>query len=332
VTQPVPDEARRDASPVVPVEADAATRIAFIRAERWVEYARAAVVLQELEYLYTQPPTHRMACLLLTGVSNNGKTKLLRRFCRRHPAVAHSHRERRLHPVLYALCPPVPEERRLHAAILRAIGAPFHVSESAAALYERVLLVLRATETRVLVLDEIQQLVAGPMLKHRQMLHTIKLLSNELAISVVGAGTPEAHNAIRVDAQMASRFQPMDLPLWRADGTGGQETRRLVASLERALPLRQVSRLDRPMLVAQLIARGGGTIGGMVRVVTRAAVLAVETGGERIDARLIDQATKPGIAPAVAATPRVQAMTSPEALHGSSLEWPSPQAEERPSA
>jgi hypothetical protein len=272
-----------------------AARLADLRTERWITYARAAAVLRELAFIYTQPPTHRMPCLLLTGISNNGKTKLLHRFCRDHPAVEHPSGERRVHPVVYALCPAVPDERRLYAAILDAVDAPHHLGESAPALYRRVLLVLRLTETRVVILDEAQHLLAGPQLRHRQMLNTLKLISNELQLSIVAAGTPEAHNAIRADEQMASRFQPVDLPRWSADGAAGLETRRLLVSLEQSLPLGERSHLDAPALVAKLVARGNGTIGGMVRLVTRAAVLALETGRERIDGTLIERAAAPGV-------------------------------------
>jgi Bacterial TniB protein len=61
-------------------------RVRAILTERWINYPRAASARQRLEHLLHYPPRERMPCLLLFGATGMGKTKILRKFARDHPA------------------------------------------------------------------------------------------------------------------------------------------------------------------------------------------------------------------------------------------------------
>lgn len=65
------------------------------------------------------------------------------------------------------------------------------------------------------------------------LLAAIKNLSNELRVTIVAAGTAKAINALNLDPQLKSRFEPIGLPHWSAD----REYRRFLASYEQLLPL-----------------------------------------------------------------------------------------------
>lgn len=58
---------------------DDAERIAWIRADRWLETAQAAAALARLEDLLSYPARDRMPCLLLYGDTGMGKTKIIRK-------------------------------------------------------------------------------------------------------------------------------------------------------------------------------------------------------------------------------------------------------------
>src|ERR1700739_1263823 len=62
-------------------------RIAWIRHERWIEYSRGVRALERLSELLAHPPRDRMPCLLLHGATGMGKTRILQKFLRSHPAV-----------------------------------------------------------------------------------------------------------------------------------------------------------------------------------------------------------------------------------------------------
>ena len=63
---------------------DAETRIAHIRAERWVQHGAADRVLGYMQEALTQPSRERMENILLVGESGMGKTMLVRKFERQN--------------------------------------------------------------------------------------------------------------------------------------------------------------------------------------------------------------------------------------------------------
>ena len=79
---------------------------------------------------------------------------------------------------------------------------------------------LRAAGVRVLVIDELHNVLAGRGDVRREFLNLIRFLGNELRIPLVGVGTREAYLAIRSDDQLENRFEPFTLPTLGA-GRGG---------------------------------------------------------------------------------------------------------------
>ena len=63
-------------------------RIHRLRADRWIGYPRAVEALNRLETLYAWPNKQRMPNLLLVGPTNNGKSMIVEKFRRTHPARA----------------------------------------------------------------------------------------------------------------------------------------------------------------------------------------------------------------------------------------------------
>src|SRR5260370_11485793 len=106
---------------------EAQSRIRRIRTDRWIAYARAEAVLAALEDLLGFPKRMRMPNLLLVGPTNNGKTMIVEKFRRAHPAVAASETDdgAALLPVVKVQMPPGPDESRFFGAILDALGMPF---------------------------------------------------------------------------------------------------------------------------------------------------------------------------------------------------------------
>ena len=48
----------------------------------------------------------------------------------------------------------------------------------------------------MLIIDDVQHVLAGPTLKQRHFRNVIKYLGNELQIPIVGVGTRDAFNAL----------------------------------------------------------------------------------------------------------------------------------------
>ena len=259
-------------------------RISYVRNTRWIGYTRAKQVLQQLEELFTHPKTHRMPNLLLVGETNNGKTMIVNRFHQQHLAYDNPDSDGITLPVMVLQCPPVPDEGRFYDTILEKLFAPYKPSDRAHKKQFQVLHLLRQMNTKMLILDEIQHIIAGTLVKQRHFLNTLKYLGNELQIPLVGVGTKEAFHALQTDPQLANRFEPLFLPRWDMD----QEYLRLLASFERMLPLRQPSGLVATNLALKLLTLSEGTIGELAALLTRATVQAIRDGREQITSRLLD--------------------------------------------
>jgi type II secretory pathway predicted ATPase ExeA len=265
---------------------DQATRIQRIRMDRWIAYARAEAALTALEDLLTFPKRLRMPNLLLVGPTNNGKTMIVEKFRRAHLAVdaADAQDGAAIVPVVKMQMPAGPDEGRFFSAILDALGMPYAPRERIAAKQDLAMRMLRATGARLIVIDELHNLLSGASGQQRRLLNLLRWLGNELQIPLVGVGTAEALRAIRSDDQLANRFEPFSLPLWTDDDA----YQRLLITLEAVLPLRRPSGLAEPAMAGKILSASEGVLGEIIATVTRAAVLAVISGAEAITPRMID--------------------------------------------
>ena len=260
----------------------AGERLQYARADRWIGYTRATEALSQLEALSAWPSRQRMPNLLLTGPTNNGKSMIIEKFRRSHPPVSHPDREEI--PVLVVQMPSDPSVGRFYTALLAATGAPLRAGHPRLADLEQLALrVLRASGVRVLVIDELHNLLSGRGDRRREFLNLLRFLGNELRIPLVGVGTREAYLAIRSDDQLENRFAPFTLPRWEA----GPEACSLLASFAASFPLRRPSPIATPEMAGYLLTRSEGTIGELARLLTDAAVAAIESGEEAISQRTL---------------------------------------------
>jgi len=268
-------------------DGEADTRIRRIRTDRWVSYARAESALIAMDDLLNFPKRTRMPNLLLVGPTNNGKTMIVEKFRRAHPATPASQTENgAAHiPVLRVQMPAGPDEPRFFGAILEELGFPHVLSDRVSKRQDAALRMMRETRVRVLIIDEVHNILSGTRLQQRRLLNLLRWVGNELQISLIAVGTAEALHAVQSDDQLANRFEPVGLPPWRA----GTEFEQLLSTLEAVLPLRSPSNLAGSDLSHKILAMAEGILGEIVSIVTRAAVRAVSTGRESITADLIDQ-------------------------------------------
>lgn len=260
-----------------------AERIARIRADRWIGYTQAQKALAKLEDLFTHPERQRMPNLLIVGPTNNGKTMLVEKFRRQHPVTTSDDGQTEQIPILAMQMPSDPTISRFYTMLLYSLNAPSFGSRRVSDLEELSLRILRQVGLRMLVIDELHNVLAGSGPQQRQFLNLLRFLGNELRIPLVCVGTKEAYLAIRSDDQLENRFEPFSLPLWTLD----DEFSSLLASFAAVLPLRRASQLHLPDIAHYILSKSEGTIGEITTLLTRSAILAVETGKECIDRKIL---------------------------------------------
>ena len=263
-------------------------RIRHVHTARWIRYPRAELALEHLERLSAYPRCARMPCLLLYGDSGIGKTMILEKFARQHPAYFDQKKGHHVRPVIVVQMPPAPDERRLYAGLLEALGAPFFMSDGLALLERLAIRMLETVTPQALIIDEVHHLLAGTAREQRRALNLLKFLANALRIAVVAVGTRDALQAIASDPQIVSRFEPMELPRWvENDGF-----RAFLLALVRDLPLRKASPLADRACTQLLLRRSEGITGRVCWIVGQAAEEAIRSGDEQIDVALLDRVSQ----------------------------------------
>jgi hypothetical protein len=203
---------------------------------------------------------------------------IIEKFRRLHLAAQREDTDAEALPIVAVQMPSEPTVTRFYAMLLYSMHAPPRPRARVAELEGLTLRIMHSTGVRILVIDELHNLLAGSPAGQREFLGLIRFLGNELRIPIVGVGTKEASLAIRSDDQLENRFEPFVLPRWQAN----QALASLLASFLAVLPLRRRSDEVVSGWLRSILDWTEGTIGDIATLLTRAAVLAIETGAECI--------------------------------------------------
>lgn len=268
------------------LQTDNSQRIQALRADRWIDYPRATDALGRLQELVQTPRRERMPCMLLHGPSNIGKTQIIAKFLRQNPPSYDKFKGVEVRPVVSMQMPPAPDQKRFYRALLEVLGVPQSPASTLCTLEYVARDILKRMSPQMLVVDEVQHLLAGSAREQRASLNLLKYLSNEVKMSVVAVGTSEAPVAFQTDAQIHSRFRPLELPRW----SECDDFRRLLAAFELLLPLRKASNLQQRPMVQFILAASGGLLGEVSRLLTKAAEAAITAGAEQISLELLENA------------------------------------------
>jgi hypothetical protein len=256
-------------------------RIRAIETDRWVQYPRARQALTILSYVLSHPRSTRMPSVAIYGDSGMGKTMIMEKFRLDHPADFDPETGKARTPVLALQMSGKPNERRLYAQLLTALGAPHNPRATIVDLEQKTINLLKVAHIKVLVIDEVHNLLSGSHREQRVVLNTLRFLSNELKMSLVCFGVAEAREAIHGDVQLARRFDAFLLPRWSTN----EEFEDLVRAILRNLPLR----LPSVLTVKSLRQISDGLTAKIFSMLNALAVQAIVTGRERITDEAVSQ-------------------------------------------
>lgn len=270
-------------------------RINFINSEHWINYDQAQRLLIKLEDLIRFPKRSRMPNLLILSPTNNGKTMLVKRFMLCH-SPKYKPKEGWLDrmdpqdyydelPVLYIQMPSNPDLKRFYGLILHNSGVPVATSVRSMVLESSVLRLLTALKTKMLIIDELHNALAGRVDSQREFLNLLRFLGNQLEIPIVALGTKEAYLVIRSDDQLENRFEPYILPEWKYN----QNYLSLLATYNKILPLRQCFDLTKPSIAKRIFSMSDGKIGEICMIIKQAAIWGIRIQGDLINEHALEQ-------------------------------------------
>lgn len=266
------------------LRASTAEKCAFVLKDRLIRYPAMSGVRSQANWMLLEPSQARARGLICTTTMGNGKTSLAN-------AIAQEYRpsdDGRAPCAIKISLEGCRDARSAYGRIMEELGSPARISHR---LSDRELIVvrlLRDARCRLLILDEVQDLLLASIREQQRTLEAIKYLMNRLRLPILAFGTEEAGMGFAADKHLAARFSQCTLPLWAAD----EILRSFLSTYERFIPLPQASDLaDRPALDL-LIKLSGGVLDKIVKRVQNAALLALHLGRERIDLDLLERASQ----------------------------------------
>ena len=198
-----------------------AERINILYEDRWIGYQKAIAVLNTLTDILKRPRKLRPECLLIVGDSNMGKTKIIHEFAKEYYTKRVDDMDMQLmsltKPVIPIQAPARANVKDLYINILDHFFVPFRVTDPESKLRYQATHLLRKYETKMLIIDELHNCLSGSARQRQEVMNTLKTLSNELSMNIIGVGTRDASLILHTDTQYASRFEIIDLPLWKLD-------------------------------------------------------------------------------------------------------------------
>jgi len=253
-------------------------RIEMIRSPFWIGYTRSKEIMFEMEDLLTEPKDSRMPNLLIVGKPNNGKTRIIERFAALHPAYDNPDGDSITIPILKVQAPPLCDANWLYNQLLDALFAPYNPNDHPSKKQRQLEKIIGRVGIKMIIIDELHNLLAGHPKNQRQFLNVIRFLGNDLKIPIVGAGIVDASRVLHSDPQLSTRFDNAVLPRWKNDA----EWKKLLVSFERMIPLKNPSYLSDENLATELYLKSEGIIGEISRLLKRAAKQAVKSKSECI--------------------------------------------------
>ena len=258
-------------------------RIRFMRRPKWFGYAAAETIFTRMEDLFNHPPTHRMPGLQILGDSNSGKTAIGLEFLERHPFDPNPDGDAIRMPVIRIEIPPNPDESRIYDEILICLKQPFRAKDPLSEKSRQVRAILAAVGARMLIFDEFQHVLGPRNDRRRVVMDVVKHLGNTLQIPIVVIGTADAQVAVSKDEQLANRLYPVWMPTWSMD----QEYKRLLASFEVTMPLRERSHLQQRQIAALILELSEGLLGEIRDLLCTAVEFALRSQREHVDLEVI---------------------------------------------
>ena len=257
-------------------------RIYFIQKDKWIDYPLANKVLLKMQDIFNAPKSIRSRGMLLYGDSNNGKTAILKKFYRDFSKDEYIDEDGdliHLMPIVYVISESSSDESVMFSKILSAMNVPVNHKEKVTKKKEEVIYNLGIMKTKLIIIDEIQNVLQGPYNKMTQLITSLKTLNNTTAIPIILAGTQDAMSAISIDNQTKSRFKPLELPNWNND----ENFSRFITTIEAMLPLKKASNLYQNYeLLTYIHELSNGCIGEVIDILKDASIYAIRTKSEKI--------------------------------------------------
>jgi hypothetical protein len=230
--------------------------------------------------------------VIISGASGTGKTTALTQLGRTHELVTRSRHpgdDSRL-PVIYVTVPPAATPRMLAAEFARFLGLEFPARANLADITNTVCAVAAHVHAGLVLVDEIHNIRLATR-SGAEASDQLKYLAERLPATFAYAGVDVESQGLFAGArgrQIAGRFTVIPAAPF-GYGTSGQRGtwQAMLTAMETMLRLHRHTPGTLPGLAEFLYRRSSGMIGSLSQLIRGAAILAIETGAEKITRDLL---------------------------------------------
>jgi type II secretory pathway predicted ATPase ExeA len=278
----------KDWSKVEPLERCRLVESIFIEHERFKRLLELIRHCHEYSKISAEPE-----CMFIGGWAGTGKTTLQKFFAQRHPCVELE--ERTLVPVLRARVPQRASDKTLVTTLLRNIGDPAAEKGTSFNQTTRLRLMMRECGTEILFLDEFQHFIDKDSEKVlKNISDWLKNLIDETRTPIVMCGMPYADEILDApgNEQLKRRFSVrarLEPFFWSTKEEQG-EFRGFLKSVDVKLPFPKRSQLAGFNMAYRFFCATNGRVGKVMKIVRRAAELAIYGSLECLDLGVLARA------------------------------------------
>lgn len=271
-----------------PLERCALVERIFIEHKRLKELLESIRHCHEYSKISAEPE-----CMFIGGYAGTGKTTLQEYYARQFPRAV---LEERTHvPVLRGRVPQRASDKTLVTELLRCIGDPAAEKGTSYNQTTRLRLLMRECGTEILFLDEFQHFIDKDSQKIlKNISDWLKNLIDQSRIPIVLCGMPYADEILDApgNEQLKRRFSvrvSLDPFGWTTKEEQA-EFRGFLKSVDVMLPFQKPSRLADMDMAYRFFCATNGRIGKVMKIVRRAAELAIHAPLECLNLEVLSQA------------------------------------------
>jgi len=269
----------------------AAKRIPYIRHIR-LRYPRYDTILKQIRHCYdSNDISADPGCLLLVGPTGAGKTTLLEVFLQEHPRTVTE--ETKITPVLMSTVDVPATVGNFASGILRDLGDPRSFRGTIRDRLHRIEKFIQDCGVKMLILDETQHIVDRDSDK---VLRTVSdglkgMIKRHHLACVLSGLQDDAERVVESNPQLARLFPDRTILapfIWNQDDPDTiKEWRDLLRQLEKALPLRENSRLSNRDMAWRIHFATDGLMGFLMTLIREATYRTIMSSQEYIDEQLL---------------------------------------------
>jgi Cdc6-like AAA superfamily ATPase len=260
----------------------------------YVQYPRANNVRGAMEHCRQHSKiAAEPECMMLLGVRGSGKTTECKKYAQGFPRDVTG--EKTILPVLYASIPSPTTTKSLPMKLLYSLGDPFWKNGNTTVQTLRLCGLLEDCGTEIIILDEFHNFIDGKTDRAiLEISNWLKDFLNEAKKPIIVAGLPYCDVVLQANDQLERRFTVRKSlsPLGWKTAKQKATFKDFLKYVDSRLPFEERSNLDDEELAYKFYCATNGVIDFIVKIIRRAAELAIDRNMDKLDLHVLARAYK----------------------------------------